>query len=77
MICRLVAPGNCYVKLSAPYQASPSGPDYPEMNALDHKLISLRSARILWGSNRPHTNPVLSPGRSALDVNPFHDIDYA
>lgn len=76
-LCQLVESGNCYVKLSAPYQASASGPGYPEMTDLAHALIALRGDRILWGSNWPHTNPHLAAGHTALDVNPFHDVDYA
>jgi len=72
---RLLDSGNCYVKLSAPYHASHSAPGYPEMVSLAREVIARRSDRILWGSNWPHTNASLTQGRTALDINPFLDID--
>ncbi|RAR55381.1 putative TIM-barrel fold metal-dependent hydrolase [Paraburkholderia unamae] len=72
---RLLDSGNCYVKLSAPYHASHSAHGYPEMLSLARELIARRSDRILWGSNWPHTNASLTQGRTALDINPFLDID--
>jgi D-galactarolactone isomerase len=54
-LLRLVDRGNCYVKLSACYETSQSGPpDYADVGALSKALASHAPERMLWASNWPH-----------------------
>ncbi len=51
----LVGQGRTYVKLSAPYEVSRSGPpDYADVSALARALIQAAPDRMLWASNWPH-----------------------
>ncbi|MBL8360738.1 MAG: amidohydrolase family protein [Rubrivivax sp.] len=52
----LAAPGR-WIKLSAPYETSRSGPpDYADVSALARALVQARPDRCLWASNWPHPN---------------------
>ena len=52
---RLVDSGRCWVKLSAPYHGSKSGPpNYEDSAALGRELIAAAPERMLWGTNWPH-----------------------
>ncbi|MEK6593692.1 MAG: amidohydrolase family protein [Pseudomonadota bacterium] len=52
---RLVDGGRCWVKLSAPYHGSRSGPPYYEdIGALARELVRAAPERMLWASNWPH-----------------------
>jgi D-galactarolactone isomerase len=52
---RLVDSGRCWVKLSAPYYGSRSGPpDYEDIGAMARELIVAGPGRMLWASNWPH-----------------------
>ncbi len=54
-LARLVENGKTYVKLSAPYEFSKSGPpDYADAGALAKALIAIAPERMLWASNWPH-----------------------
>jgi D-galactarolactone isomerase len=54
-LARLVESGNTYVKLSAPYEFSKSGPPhYPDAGALAKALIAIAPERMLWATNWPH-----------------------
>jgi D-galactarolactone isomerase len=54
----LLAAGNTWVKLSAPYETSKNGPPYYEdVSVLAKALASAHPTRCLWSSNWPH------PGR--------------
>jgi D-galactarolactone isomerase len=54
---RLVGRGNCYVKLSAPYETSKSGPpDYADVGTLAKALAKAAPERMLWASNWPHVS---------------------
>jgi D-galactarolactone isomerase len=51
----LVERGNCYVKLSAPYETSKVGkPSYADVGALAKALVKAAPERMLWASNWPH-----------------------
>jgi D-galactarolactone isomerase len=57
-LLRLLDRGNCYIKLSAPYESSRSGPpDYADVTALAKAIAKAAPDRLLWASNWPH------PGR--------------
>ncbi len=52
---RLLERGNCYVKLSAPYEVSRDGaPEYQDVGALAKALAKAAPDRLLWASNWPH-----------------------
>lgn len=54
-LLRLVERGNCYVKLSAPYEVSVAGPPgYEDVGRLAKALIRVAPERMLWASNWPH-----------------------
>jgi D-galactarolactone isomerase len=51
----LVDSGRCWVKLSAPYHGSRSGPPhYEDVSTLAIALIAQAPERMLWASNWPH-----------------------
>lgn len=57
---RLVERGNCYVKLSAPYEVSKVGqPGYDDVAALAKALVKAAPDRMLWASNWPHPSEPL------------------
>jgi D-galactarolactone isomerase len=54
-LLRLVDTGRCWVKLSAPYETSKSGPPrYEDVSALARALVRHAPERMLWASNWPH-----------------------
>lgn len=54
---RLLERGNCYVKLSAPYETSKVGPPgYADVGALAKQLAKTAPERMLWASNWPHVS---------------------
>jgi D-galactarolactone isomerase len=66
-LLRLIDRGNCWVKLSAPYE-SESDPThkYERVTTLVHALVNHAPERMLWATNWPH------PGR--LDPPQFSDL---
>jgi D-galactarolactone isomerase len=61
-LLRLVERGNCYVKLSAPYEVSRVGPPlYDDVGRLAKVLVRAAPERMLWASNWPH--PSAAPDR--------------
>ena len=56
-LCRLLDTGNCWIKLSAPYESSRSGaPAYADVSPLVRALAGSYPERCLWASNWPHPN---------------------
>lgn len=54
-LLRLIDKGNCYVKLSAFYETSKSGPPfYEDVGKLARALIDHAPDRIIWATNWPH-----------------------
>jgi D-galactarolactone isomerase len=65
---RLVERGNCYVKLSAPYETSKAGPPgYADVGALAKALVKAAPERMLWASNWPH--PSVSADKYPSDAD--------
>jgi predicted TIM-barrel fold metal-dependent hydrolase len=71
----LVRTGAAYVKVSAPYRGSSSGPSYNDMGPLAKALIAANAKRILWGTDWPHPDTSAARGRTATDVAPHLHID--
>jgi len=54
-LLRLLETGRCWVKASAPYETSKSGPpDYADVGAIARALIAAAPTRVVWASNWPH-----------------------
>lgn len=60
VLLRLLESGKVWVKLSAPYETSKTGPPaYEDVSALARALVKARPDRCVWASNWPH--PGASP----------------
>jgi D-galactarolactone isomerase len=56
-LLQLLNGGNCWVKLSAPYETSKTGaPEYADVSLLARTLALRFPDRCLWASNWPHPN---------------------
>jgi D-galactarolactone isomerase len=54
-LLRLLDIGRCWVKLSAPYETSKTGPKkYQDVSRLARALVKHAPERMLWASNWPH-----------------------
>jgi predicted TIM-barrel fold metal-dependent hydrolase len=71
----LVRSGRAYVKVSAPYRGSSQAPAFADMAPLATALISANDRRVLWGTDWPHPDTRVAPGRTASDVSPHLPID--
>ncbi|MGQ9693172.1 MAG: amidohydrolase family protein [Thermodesulfobacteriota bacterium] len=56
-LLRFLETGKCWVKISAPYLASQSGPPhYDDVGEKVKALVSIRPDRLVWATNWPHPN---------------------
>ncbi len=63
----MVDGGRCWVKLSAPYLSSATGPPgYPDVGVLARALIDQAPERMVWASNWPHPGVTDPPGGAEL-----------
>ena len=63
----LVSAGRCWVKLSAPYESSRSGPPHwRDVRPLARKLVEAVPERMLWASNWPHPGQENPPDETDL-----------
>jgi D-galactarolactone isomerase len=66
-LLELLAGGRTWVKLSAPYETSKSGPPhYDDVGALARALAQAHPGRCLWASNWPHPNQDPQPSSAAM-----------
>ncbi len=66
-LLRLVEGGDCWVKVSAPYETSRAGPPlYEDVGALAKALIRAAPERMLWASNWPHPGALADPPDDAV-----------
>ncbi|MDM0111004.1 amidohydrolase family protein [Variovorax sp. J22R133] len=64
---RLLDAGNCWIKLSAPYESSRTGsPAFEDVALLARTLASSYPDRCLWASNWPHPNVKPQPDNKPL-----------
>lgn len=64
---RLLDAGHAWVKLSAPYESSRSGPPgYDDVSPLARALIASHPERCVWASNWPHPGRDPAPDDAAL-----------
>ena len=71
----LVKLGKAYVKISGAYRASDRAPDYPDVAPLARALIAANPDRLVWGSDWPHPDSAVVPGRAPPDIAPAQPID--
>jgi predicted TIM-barrel fold metal-dependent hydrolase len=74
-LLKLVRAGKAYVKLSGAYRSSASGPPYLDVLPLAKALIAANPQRMLWGTDWPHPDSSLVPGRKPTDIAPRLPID--
>jgi predicted TIM-barrel fold metal-dependent hydrolase len=74
-LVNLVRTGKAYVKISAPYLASTTTPDYPDVAPFAKALLADNPERLLWATNWPHPDSSRVPGRQATDIAPLQRID--
>jgi D-galactarolactone isomerase len=66
-LLRLLEGGDCWVKVSAPYETSRQGPPlYGDVGALAKALIRAAPERMVWASNWPHPTALDDPPDDAL-----------
>lgn len=66
-LCSVLDAGNAWIKLSAPYESSRSGPPgYADVEPIARDLASRYPERCLWASNWPHPNVKPVPDEQAL-----------
>lgn len=64
---RLLDGGRCWIKLSAPYESSRTGPPgYEDVAPLVRELAARWPERALWASNWPHPNVQPEPANEEL-----------
>jgi D-galactarolactone isomerase len=66
-LLRLLDTGRVWVKLSAPYETSRSGPSrYEDVGRIARALVAAAPERMLWASNWPHPGFTGQPDDAAL-----------
>jgi D-galactarolactone isomerase len=64
---RLLDTGNCWIKISAPYESSRSGPPgYDDIAWIARAVAERFPERCLWASNWPHPNQAPAPANAAM-----------
>ena len=67
VLLRLLDTGRCWVKLSAPYETSKSGPPlYQDVSILARTLVQANRERCMWATNWPHPNQNSAPSTAAM-----------
>ncbi|MQA04045.1 MAG: amidohydrolase family protein [Streptosporangiales bacterium] len=70
----LVASGRAYVKLSAPHRMS-TAPDHADAAPLARAFLDADPARVLWGTDWPHTDADGRSPENRLIPRPFRNED--
>ena len=70
IVLDLLAEGHVYIKLSASYRLPAF--EKAKLEELAHQLLHVRSDRLLWASDWPHTNR--EPGVDALRVSQYRQV---
>jgi D-galactarolactone isomerase len=67
VLLQLLETGRCWVKLSAPYESSESGPpDWADIAPEARALAGTAPERMLWASNWPHPGQTNPPDEAGL-----------
>jgi 2-pyrone-4,6-dicarboxylate lactonase len=54
LLCKLLAEGRLWVKVSGAYRISTRYPDYPDARAFHAALVKANPQQVIWGSDWPH-----------------------
>ncbi|MCW5603419.1 MAG: amidohydrolase family protein [Burkholderiales bacterium] len=54
LMCRLLAEGRIWVKVSGAYRISAQYPDYPDARPVHEALVKANPDQVVWGSDWPH-----------------------
>jgi len=72
----MVRAGKAYVKVSAAYRVSSSGPpEFADVRPFARALIDANPERILWGSDWPHPDSRRREGREVSEISPNLPVD--
>ncbi len=64
---RLLETGTCWIKISAPYESSRSGPPgYDDIDRIARLVARRFPERCLWASNWPHPNQAPAPSSATM-----------
>jgi predicted TIM-barrel fold metal-dependent hydrolase len=74
-LVELVRSGKAYVKVSGAYRVSKLAPDYPDAVPFARALIEANTDRVIWGTDWPHPDSAVVPGRKPTDLAPLLQID--
>ena len=74
-LVELVHSGKAYVKISGAYRASTQAPDYADVIPFAKALIAANAERVVWGTDWPHPDTTIIPGRRPTDIAPMLQID--
>jgi predicted TIM-barrel fold metal-dependent hydrolase len=73
-LIEVVRSGHAYVKISAAYRVSTRA-DFTDVVPLARALIKANPDRILWGTDWPHPDSTITPGRKPTDIAPRIAVD--
>lgn len=54
LLCKLLAQGRLWVKVSGAYRISKRYPDYPDARAFHEALVRANPEQVIWGTDWPH-----------------------
>ena len=75
-LVNLVKSGKAYVKISAAADlVSTQAPDYADVIPLARALVAANPQRVLWGTDWPHPDTRVLPGRKNTDISPLVQTD--
>jgi predicted TIM-barrel fold metal-dependent hydrolase len=74
---RLLEGGRTWIKLSAPYRLTDQGASRADIARIGRALIRANPARLVWGSDWPHTASHPGAAKPRNGILPFRNIDPA